>query len=194
MSFLANVSYRGGFLPNLHFTCAGRALQMLQRSGSAKGVRRETGSCIGLSHSMASFDRFSASSGSVTTISRINGCPSGIRERLLLGSLVKNDNSIRCMIVSIRRNAWPRNETSCVAKTKRSCCSFPSLVSSEKANWSNGSSRLRSADNSILTARAFGSLAQHSGDFVLMCLCGLRTMTTRKFETADSVRRAAAEA
>jgi hypothetical protein len=71
---------------------------------------------------------------------------------------------------------------------------FSSLMSSAKANRSNGSSRLASADTSIFTARAFGSLAQHSGDFVLMGFNWLMTMATRRFETAAVVRRAATEA
>src|SRR5206468_12588185 len=40
---------------------------------------------------------------------------------------------------------------------------------------------------STLTARAFGSLAQHSGDFVLMPLSGLQVMTTRQLQTTKSV-------
>ena len=43
-------------------------------------------------------------------------------------------------------------------------------------------------------ARAFESLAQHSGVLVLMVLCGSRMTTTRKLETAIVVRHAAAEA
>jgi hypothetical protein len=68
----------------------------------------------------------------------------------------------------------------------------PSLLSSENANWSKGSSRLCSADTSILTARAFESLDQHSGDFVLMCLSRLM-ITTRKLEAAEMVCRATTE-
>src|SRR6185503_2513799 len=97
------------------------------------------------------------------------------------------------MAVSMRLRECPRNATSCVAKTKRRRCSFPSFLSSEKANWSNGSSKLCSADNSTLTARAFGSLAQHSGVFVLMGFNGLMT-TTRKCEPAEMVRSPATEA
>jgi hypothetical protein len=44
-----------------------------------------------------------------------------------------------------------------------------------------------------LTARAFGSLAQHSGVFVLMVLCGLRVMTTRKLQAAEVVSSPATE-
>src|SRR5262249_850064 len=105
----------------------------------------------------------------------------------------RNDNSIRCMAIAMRRREWPRNKTSCVAKTRRSCRCVPSLLSSEKANWSKGNSRLCSADTSILTARAFGSLAQHSGAFVLMDFNGLITMT-RKFEPVETVRCASAKA
>src|SRR5438552_11102800 len=107
--------------------------------------------------------------------------------RSLLDKAARNDNSIRCIVVSIRRKALPRIKTSCVAKTNRRCCCFPSVLSSAKANWSNGSSRLCSADSSTLTARAFGSLAQHSGDFVLMLLFGLQVTTTRQFQTTKSV-------
>src|SRR6266567_6546535 len=105
----------------------------------------------------------------------------------MLGNAARNDNSIRCIAVSTRRKELPRTETSCVAKTNLRCCCFPSVLSSAKANWSNGSSRLRSADSSTLTARAFGSLAQHSGDFVLMHLFGLQVTTTRQLETTKSV-------
>ena len=92
-----------------------------------------------------------ADSDSVMVISKTTGWASGISERWLLGNLPRNANSIRCIAVSTRRNELPRTETSCVAKTNRRCCCFPSILSSAKANWSNGSNRLRSADSSILT-------------------------------------------
>src|SRR5208282_3131991 len=44
------------------------------------------------------------------------------------------------------------------------------------------------------TPRACGSFAQHSGDFVLIFLCGLMMMMTRKLKAAETVRRATTEA
>ena len=47
---------------------------------------------------------------------------------------------------------------------------------------------------SYLAPRAFGSLAQHSGDLVFMFLCGLRVTTTGKLEMAELVSRTTTEA
>src|SRR2546427_5768774 len=94
-------------------------------------------------------------------------------DRCLPDNVVRSDNSDRCIAVSIRRKEWPRTKTSCMAKTSRSSCSLPSPLSSANANSSWGSSKEWSAEISTRTPRGCGSFAQHSGDFVLIILCGL---------------------
>src|SRR5439155_26254402 len=108
-------------------------------------------------------------------------------------NVVRSDNSDRCIAVSIRRNEWPRTRTSCMAKTSRSSCSFPSPLSSANANSSSGSSMEWSAEISTRTPRACGSFAQHSGDFVLIILCELMGTTASQLQPDKVVGGSAAE-
>jgi len=130
---------------------------------------------------------------SVTTISRTTGWPSGISDRCLSDSAVRRDNSDRCIAVSMRRKEWPRTKTSCMAKTSRSCCSLPSLLSSAKANSSWGSSMECSAEIPTRTPRACGSFAQHSGDFVLIFMCRLMMTAPSQLQSDKVVRGSTAE-
>ena len=131
---------------------------------------------------------------SVTTISKIFGCPSAIRERWLLDNVVRSDNSIRCIAVSIRRSDWPRTKTSCVTKTNRRFWFSPSRLSLAKTNSSCGSNGDSSAVISTRTPRACGSFAQHSGDFVLIFLSGLLSLPADKRQPDEIVGSATAKA
>jgi hypothetical protein len=52
-------------------------------------------------------------------------------------------------------------------------------------NWSCGNNSERSGEISMRNPRACGSLAQHSGNFVLMFLCGLMVMPPSQFQTTN---------
>src|SRR5271154_188049 len=93
----------------------------------------------------------------------------------------------------MRFNESPRTDTSCVTKTKRSCCCSPCGLSSAKINWSNGSNKWSSGANSTLTPVAFGSLSQQSGAFVLIVLFLLMVFALSCFQMAEDVRCTLAE-
>src|SRR5882672_10524771 len=90
---------------------------------------------------------------------------------LASGKPGEDPRSIRCIVRWVRRKLYPRAKTSCIAKINRRRCSLPSLVSSPNRNWSNGSRSDRYSEISKRIPFAFGSLPQHSGDFVLMPMC-----------------------
>src|SRR5208282_194396 len=79
-------------------------------------------------------------------------------------------------------------EISCVVKTSLRFCSSPPLSSSAKMKWLCGNNSERSGVNSMRNPRACGSLAQHSGVFVLMFLYALMfwLMLLSRMETENS--------